>query len=156
MRKHLVVAMFLLVFPSVLMGQTKLDTKWHCGKATTDKSVEVGDVAGHTYGVAQGDCTANPSSIGEKTGTFTEFQEVRKASFNSRGRFVVTTDGGDKMYHTYEATGDLTKKTVAEKWKLVGGTGKYKGAAGTGTCSGKLNDDGTSEWTCSGTINVGK
>ena len=156
MRKQLAIAMCLLVFPLVLMAQTKLETKWHCGKATTEKSVEVGDVPGHTYGIAQGDCTANPSSIGEKTGTFTEFQEVRKGAFNSRGRFVVTSDSGDKTYYTYEATGDLTKKSVAEKWKLIGGTGKFKGTTGIGTCSGKLNDDGTSEWTCAGTISGAK
>lgn len=149
MRNALFVALCLVVLVSVAAAQAKVDVKWHCGEPTADKTVDVGDVVGHTYGVAQGTCEASGSNIGEKTGQYTEFQEGWKASYSSRGRFVVTLDGGDKMFYTYEAKGDPVKKTVLENWKIVGGTGKQKGAKGSGTCTGKLNDDNTSDWECS-------
>ena len=150
MRKLLVFAMFLLL-ASVAMAQRKFETKWHCGKPTTEKSVDVGDVAGHSYGVAQGECNAVSSGNGEKTGVFTEVQEMWKTSFTVRGHFVVTTDNGEKIYDTYESVGDPVKKTVSEKWKTAGGTGKHKDARGSGTCAGKLQRDGSSDWDCSGT-----
>ncbi len=156
MRKLMTVGMCLLISASAAMAQSQFKMKWHCGKPAAQQSYEIGDVAGHSYGVAQGNCDAASSSLGEKTGTFTELQEIWTTSFKTRGSFNITTDSGDKMYYTYQAIGDPAKKTVSEKWTLVGGTGKHKGNHGSGTCHGKLNDDGSSDWDCSGTTSLGR
>src|SRR3954447_23103829 len=148
MHKALLVALCLVVFATVAVAQTKVETKWHCGKPSEEKSIEIGDVPGHAYAVAQGKCEVTSSSTGEKTGVYTELQEVWKDRYTSHGRFVITMENGDKVYDAYEQKGDLGKKTVAENWKKVGGTGKQKGAKGSGTCAATLHDDGTSDWEC--------
>ncbi len=155
MRTLIVVPLFLLSFVSLATAQSKIEMKWHCAKPTAQQ-YDIGDVAGHSYGVAQGNCNAISSHTGEKTGVFTEVEEIWKDSFATHGHMLVTMEDGDKMYYTYQATGTPAKKTASEKWKLVGGTGKHKDDKGSGTCSGTFNDDGTSDWTCSGTASAGK
>ena len=156
MRKLLLVAVYLLLFASLAMAQSKLETKWHCAKPTGQNKFDVGDVAAHGYVIAQGTCSATSSNAGEKMGAYTEFQEVWKASFANHGRFNVTMDNGDKTYYTYEGTGNPEKKTASNKWKIVSGTGKHKGTKGSGACSGTLLDDGGSDWVCNGTYAIGK
>jgi len=158
-RKLLFVACSLLVFGSVTMAQGKVDTKWHCPKETVSHKLDVGDVPDHSYMITQGTCNATSSDSGfvEKTGDFTEFQEIWKTSFNYHARLNVTMDNGDKVYWTYEgsASTDITKP-VSLKWKILSGTGKYKGIKGSGTCSGKFNADGSADWECTGTYSTGK
>lgn len=154
MRKRFVVAVCLMLGASVCGAQTKFDSKWHCDKPTAEHNLDVGDVDGHSFGIAQGNCVSTSSAISEKSGTFTEFMESWKTSGNIKGRFNVTLQSGDKIFHAYQSTYDPVQKTIAEKWKVEDGSGKYKGAKGSGTCKGKLNDDGTSDWVCSGTISA--
>ena len=156
MRKMLVVAACLLVFASAALAQEKLVSKWHCPKPAAAQKYDVGDEPDHAYAIMQGTCNATSSSAGEKTGAYTEFQETWKASYTNHGRFNVTLDNGDKMYYTYKGSGDPGKKTASNKWEIVKGTGKHKGAKGSGTCSGKLLDDGGSDWSCTGTVTAGK
>jgi len=159
MRKFLVVAFALLVSGSVALAQNKIDTKWHCPKPPTAQKFDVGDVADHVYEIDQGTCSATSSDPGfpQKTGSFTEFHEAWKASINLHGRFNATMDNGDKIYYTYEASVSTDiSKPAANKWKIVGGTGKYKGIKGSGTCSGKYNADGSSDWSCTGPYTMGK
>ena len=159
MRKLLFVAFSLLVFASAAMAQNRVDTKWHCPKPSADHSFAVGDVADHSYMILQGTCTATSSDSGfaEKTGDYTEFREMWKASFSLHGRFSATMDNGDKVYYTYQgsASTDITKP-ASNKWKIHRGTGKYKGIKGSGTCSGTRHADGSSEWECTGTYSLGK
>ena len=56
------------------------------------------------------------------------------------------------IYYVYNTKGDPAKKTALEVWRIANATGKHKGTTGSGTCKGKINDDGTSDWDCSGTI----
>ena len=109
--------------------------------------------------ILEGTCTATSSSNGypEKSAAYTEFKEMWKASFSLHGRFNVTMDNGDKVYYTYEGSGstDITKP-ASNKWKIQSGTGKYKGIKGSGTCSGTLHEDGSSDWECTGTYSMGK
>jgi hypothetical protein len=156
MRKLFMVAICLLLFASLVMAQTKLETKWHCPKSAAEHKFDVGDVADHAYLITQGTCNATSSNSGEKTGAYTEFQETWKASFTNHGRFNVTMDNGDKTYYTYEGTGDPPKKTASNKWKILSGTGKHKGIKGSGACSGTLLADGGSDWVCTGTFSMGK
>jgi hypothetical protein len=156
MRKVFVVAICLMLFASLAVAQSKLETKWHCGKPPAEQKFGVGDVAGHSYAIMQGTCNATSSNIGEKMGAYTEFQERWIASYTNHGRFNVTMDNGDKTYYTYEGTGNPEKKAASNKWKIVSGTGKHKSTKGSGTCSGTLLDDGGSDWACTGTLSMGK
>jgi hypothetical protein len=157
MRKFLLVALALVVSASVSVAQ-KVDTKWHCSKATAEHKLDVGDAPDHSYWIGQGDCTATSSEgdLKEKTGQYTEFHENWKASFNFHGRYNATTDNGDKAFYTYEGTSstDITKP-AANKWKIASGTGKLKGIKGSGGCAGKVNADGSADWECTGTYSMG-
>jgi hypothetical protein len=157
MRKPVLFALTLLVFGSVAVAQ-KIDTKWHCPKATTEQKLDVGDTPDHSYWIGQGSCTATSSDgdLKEKSGQFTEFHETWKASFTFHGRYNATTDNEDKVFYTYEGTASTDPaKPAANKWKVVSGTGKYKGIKGSGSCSGKGNADGSFDWHCTGTYSMG-
>jgi hypothetical protein len=156
MRKELVVAVCLMLGASVAGAQSKFDSKWHCDKPAVNHSLDVGDVAGHSFVIEQGNCTSTASAIGEKSGVFTEFVEGWKKSGTIKGRFNVTLENGEKVFHSYQSTFDPVQNTIAEKWTVADGTGKYKGAKGSGTCKGKVNGDGTSDWDCTGTIVASK
>jgi hypothetical protein len=159
MRKLLLVAFSLLMFGSAAMAQSKIDTKWHCPNQSTNHKFDVGDIPDHSYVIFQGTCNATSSVSGfaEKKGDFTEFQETWKASISLHGRFNVTMDNGDKVYYTYEETRstDITKH-ASNKWKILSGTGKYKGIKGSGACSGTFHEDGSADWECTGTYSMGK
>jgi hypothetical protein len=159
MRKLIFLVFSLLVFASVAMAQNKLDTKWHCPKQSEDHSFAVGDVPGHSYMILQGTCTATSSATDypEKSAEFTEFREVWKASTTNHGRFNVTMENGDKVFYTYggSASADLAKPAT-NKWKINSGTGKYKGIKGSGTCTGTMHEDESSDWHCTGTYSMGK
>ena len=154
MQKLTLVAICLVVLSSLAMAQNNLDTKWHCMKPAAEQSYPAADSV-HNYGAAQGTCNATSSKTGEKSGSYTEAIETTKTSISNRGTYVVTMEDGDKTYYTYSGNASPVQKTGSNKWKIMGGTGKYKAAKGAGTCSGKLNDDGSSDWTCSGTFSAG-
>jgi hypothetical protein len=153
-RERLLVAFCLLVFGSAAMAQ-KVDTKWHCANPTANHTLAVGDEPDHSYVLGQGACTATASGTGEKSGAYTEFQELWKASFTNHGRFNVTMDNGDMAYYTYEGSGptDITKPAI-NKWKILSGTGTHKGIKGSGSCSGTRHADGSSDWACTGTYSM--
>lgn len=158
MRNLLLVALSLLVSGSIAMAQSKVDTKWHCSKAAAEHKLDVGDAPDHSYSIGQGTCEATSSggALKEKAGDYTEFHDAWKASFNFHGHFNATTDNGDKVYYTYEgsASTDIAKP-AANKWKIVSGTGKHRGIKGSGSCSGKVNADGSADWECTGTYSMG-
>ena len=128
-----------------------IDTKWHCSKPAENPMLKVGDVPDHNYALAQGTCDATGGKSGEKSGTWTEFQESWKTSLKFHGYFNVTMNDGDMVYYTYDQTGKPGEKKMLNKWKIASATGKHKGEKGSGTCTGMLNDDGSSDWECKGT-----
>ncbi len=157
MRKLFLIALSLVVSASIAMAQSKIDTKWHCSKAAGDQKLDVGDVPDHIYWIGQGTCDATSSDgdLKEKNGHYTEFHDGWKTSFNFHGYYNATMDDGDKVYYKYEGSGSTdTAKPIANKWKVVNGTGKYKGIKGSGGCSGKLNADGSDDITCTGTYSI--
>jgi hypothetical protein len=157
MRKLSLVALCLFVLAAVAMAQEKMETKWNCSKPSDSHSFDVGDVPNHSYVILQGSCTATSSNTGEKTGAYTEFQEVWKDRFTNHGRFTATTDSGDKLYYVYEGAGSAdTKKPVTNKWKIVDASGKHKGMKASGGCTGNRHDDSSSDWTCTGAWSAGK
>jgi hypothetical protein len=153
MRKFAFVAFCMLVSGSAAMAQSKINTVWHCAAdASKQASFDVGDVAGHSYAIVQGTCTATKTATGDKTGAFTEFDENWTASYTNRGRFNVTKDSGDMVYYSYSGSGPADiKKPAKNTWKILSGTGKQKGITGSGGCTGVRNADGSSDWTCTGT-----
>jgi hypothetical protein len=157
MHKHWLIAFSLLLFASAAMAESKVDTKWHCSKAAAEYKLDVGDVPDHIYWIGQGTCeaTSNTGGLKEKSGTFTEFHDAWKTSFTYHGRYNATLEDGDKIYYTYEGSGspDPTKP-VANKWKVVGGTGKYKGIKGSGSCAGTVNADGSVDLECTGAVSM--
>lgn len=148
-------AFCLLLFGLAATAQTKLETKWHCQKASEEHQFDVGDQPDHSYSIAQGACDATSSKTGEKSGQYTEFREIWKASYTNHGRYNVTMDNGDMVYYTYQgsAPSDI-KKPASNKWTITKGTGKHKGIKGSGGCSGTRNDDGSSDWACTGTYSM--
>jgi hypothetical protein len=154
MRKLVLVAFCLLLAGSVAMAQV-METKWHCSKSGENPTLEVGDMPGHTYGLAHGTCDATSSKGGEKSGAWTEFEETWKASYTLHGRFNVTMDNGDMVYYTYERMGKPSEKKLINRWKIVSGTGKHRGIRGSGSCTGTWNDDGTADFQCTGTNSMG-
>jgi len=158
MRNFVLVALSLLVCVSAATAQSKVDTKWHCSKPTTENKLDVGDMPDHSYAIAQGTCeaTATAGDLKEKSGAYTEFHDAWKTSFKFHGHYNSATDNGDKVFYTYEGTSSTdTTKPAANKWKIVNGTGKNKGIKGSGTCSGKGNADGSYDWECTGTYSMG-
>lgn len=152
MRKSVLAVCFVLAVGAVMAAQTKIETKWHCPKATSEQKMDVGDMPDHTYGVAQGTCsaTASDKDFEEKSGAWTELRDAKKSGINSHGTFIVTLASGDKVTYSY-AISAPTNKPVTNKWTLSNGTGKLKGGKGSGSCTGKMNTDGSSDWECTGT-----
>jgi hypothetical protein len=153
MRKPVLMAFCLLLFGSFLLAQ-KVDTAWHCTKPAQNPSLAVGDTPDHNYELAQGTCNATGGSTGEKSGAWTEFEDSSKTSVGTHGRFNVTTDNGDIVYYTYEWSIKPGDKKLTNHWKIVSGTGKHKGIHGSGSCSGTNNEDGSSDWKCTGTAST--
>jgi hypothetical protein len=134
------------------MAQGKIETKWNCAKPDANPMFEVGDEAGHQYALAQGTCAATSSASGEKSGKYTEFDDIWKTMHTGHGRFNVTMDNGDMVYYTYETSGSSDmKKPLSNKWKIVNGTGTHKGTKGSGSCTGHQHEDGGTDWVCTGT-----
>jgi len=144
-------------------AQNKISTQWNCGATPADQhNIAVPDAEGHSYTIAQGNCTAEKGSIGgskEKEGTFTEFGDTTPTAMQNHGVFVDTLESGDKVYYHYHGSQtwkDGKMVSGANKWTLAGGTGKAKGIKGEGSCKGKGNPDGSSIWDCVGTYTMAK
>ena len=161
MRKLLIT--FLLVFPLLPLllatAQTKIDTKWHCPNVSANHELQVGDVPGHSYAILQGTCSATSSNddLHEKTTSYTEFVESWKDSNKFFGRWNVTLQDGDQVFYSYEGAESIpSDKPTTDHWKILSGTGKHKNIKGSGTCTGQVHDDGSSDWECVGEYSVRK
>ena len=158
MRTPLTIACSVLVLASVATPQAKVDTKWHCPNVSANYELQVGDVPDHSYAILQGTCSAvSASGLPEKSAAYTEFVESWKASNKFFGSWNVTLRDGDKIFYSYqgaEQTG--SKMPVTDHWKISGGTGKYKKVNGSGTCTGRVHDDGSSDWECVGEYSSAK
>jgi hypothetical protein len=161
MRHTLLFALALCTAGSVA-GAQAVNATWKCAPLGTPTALAVGDVPGHMFVLEQLKCTALSGSIGgvkEKEGVATEFADATGNNSKGHGEFVETLSSGDKLHYTYTTTGvskDGKMVEGANKWTVVGGTGKFKGAKGSGTCKGTPNPDGSSTFGCTGNITPGK
>lgn len=161
MRRLWLIGCSVLLLSSLSLAD-KLVSQWNCGKASDAHSIDVGDQANHSYAVSKTTCTAIKSGVGgvkEKEGIGTEFDETMGDALTWHGVFVVTMENGDKIHYTYSNSGKGMLKagqfqSGANKWSIVGGTGKFASAKGEGSCQGKGNADGTATWDCEGTYTL--
>ena len=164
MRRFCLSACCVLVLASLAMAENSLNSQWNCQKPSDAHSIDVGDQPDHSYAVTKTTCTAakpEANVLKEKEGVGTQFSETKGGLSTWHGVFVVTTDGGDKIYYNYENVGagmvkDGQFQSGNNKWSIAGGTGKFAGAKGSGMCRGKGNADGTAVWDCTGTYTLAK
>ncbi len=162
MRKLVFAAVVVCLCASVATAQGKIEAGWKCAKATAQHALDVGDQPNHAYSIDQFKCTATQGEIAgvkDKEGTGTEFMEANATGSSGHGIYVETMANGDKIRYTFTASSTSDKgmmKTATDKWTIASGTGKFKGLKGSGTCNGKGNADGSSDWTCTGTYTMGK
>jgi hypothetical protein len=156
----LVCGLVLTCAGGALAQEGKVDNGWACGKPASANSIDVGDMAGHAYGIDQIKCTSPKGEIAgvrEKEGTGTEFMEVKGNKATGHGIFVETMTNGDKLTFNYQLSGTMENgmlKSGTDKWQAVSGTGKFKGIKGSGTCTGTGTADGGANWTCAGTYTL--
>lgn len=142
----------------------KIMTSWKCQAPNPPPTmVPVPDMANHMYGVDQFTCTATKGEIEgvkQKDGGGTEFTEARGTSVSGHGVFVETLANGDKVTYNYTFKGTMTAdnkmQSGSNSWTIAGGTGKFKGMTGKGTCAGKGNPDGSANYECTGTYSMTK
>lgn len=150
----------MLLLGSAAFGEGQIASTWQCPKSTVEHSLEVGDVPNHAFSIAQGSCTSSKGTIEgvrEKTGADTEFRESQGTSLRWHGQFTVTMENSDKVYYSYEGSGSSDPaKPATNRWAISGGTGKFQGIKGAGTCTGKRSTDGSSTWDCTGGYALGK
>ena len=114
------------------------------------------------YVLQQGKCTATKgeiAGIADKEGISTEFMEATGNNGKGHGMFVETMANGDKIYISYQATGTTSNKQFqsgSNTWTVSGGTGKFAGAKGSGSCKGKGNPDGSANFDCTGSVTLAK
>ncbi len=151
----------LLLSAPLALAKDKLAFQWNCGSPLEKHTIDVGDRANHSYSISKIACSPGKSSLREKSGLATRFEDSAETFDNWHGILVATTENGDKIYYSYASKGDAVRKegkfqSGAETWSIVGGTGMFAGARGKGTCIGQRNSDGTVTWDCQGTYGVTK
>lgn len=162
MRKELALLALLCLSITVNAAESKVASEWKCGKPEGMNPIAIGDHPNHSYATYQIKCTASSGEINgikEKEGTATEFSEINGDKSSGHGVFVETLANGDKLYVNYQATTTLKNgqmQSGSNKWQTTGGTGKFKGSKGSGSCTARPNPDGTASFTCTGTNSTGK
>ena len=147
---------------SFALAQGKVASEWKCAKPAAPHSMEVGDQPNHAYSISQTKCAATKGEIGgvkEKEGTATDFFEATGNNSSGHGVFVETMANGDKVHYTYTSSATMKGAQMASggnKWRVTGGTGKFRGSKASGTCKGTGNPDGSITWTCNGTYSLPK
>lgn len=162
MRKLVLIGGLVCLCATVALAQGKIASEWKCAKPAMMHALEVGDQPGHAYAIDQVKCTAVKGEMAgakEKEGTGTEFADVNGDKSSGHGLFVETLASGDKAHITYQFTATTKNgqfQSGSNKWQISGGTGKLKGAKGSGSCTAKGNPDGSSNFTCNGTYTLSK
>jgi hypothetical protein len=166
MKRILSIAAALCVMAAFAQAQTpapvKVASSWKCEAPNPVNALPVGDAPDHMYVLQQGKCTATKgeiAGIADKEGISTEFMEATGNNGKGHGMFVETMANGDKIYISYQATGTTSNKQFqsgSNTWTVSGGTGKFAGAKGSGSCKGKGNPDGSANFDCTGSVTLAK
>lgn len=162
MGKLVLVVGLMCLCASPALAQGKIENGWACAKPAVAHSIEVGDQPSHAYSIDQITCTSSKGEIAgvrEQEGTGTEFAEVTGNSSQGHGVFVETMANGDKIHFTYQFTATIKNglmQSGSNKFQATSGTGKFKGIAASGTCTGTGSADGSVTWSCTGTYSIPK
>ena len=138
----------------------KTASAWKCAAPNPTHAVPVAGHANHAYVVSSIQCTAvkgEIAGIAEKSGVATEFVEVMGDKAKGHGIFAETLANGDTLTVSYEFTGTMKNQQFqsgSNKWTVMDGTGKLKGAKGQGTCTAKGGPDGSLNFDCTGTYTL--
>jgi hypothetical protein len=141
----------------VALAQGKTNVQWKCDKPAVQHSIPVGDQPGHAYAIDQINCTAIKGDIAGnkmKSGSGTEFLDIKGDTVTGHGEFVENMENGDKNVYKYEFSGTAQNgafQSGTNKWSLIKGGGKMKGGKASGTCKGKGNPDQSTSFDCTGT-----
>ncbi len=148
--------------PSLAMAQTKISGTHQCSTGV-EQTMQIGDRPNHSFTISQGKCTCpKPTTIEgiqDKERAYTNFREVSGNSARSRGYNIATMANGDEVHFSYQVTATLKEgvpQNLKGAWTIVGGTGKFAGIKGKGTCKGKTNPDGSRTWDCAGEYQIAK
>jgi hypothetical protein len=147
----------LCVVSSIALAQEKSNVQWRCDKPAVQHTIDVGDKPGHAYAIDQINCTAIKGEIAGvkmKSGTGTEFLDIKGDKTTGHGEFVENMENGDKNYYKYEFIGTSKNgafQSGSNKWSMTEGGGKMTGGKASGTCTGKGNTDGSTSFDCAGT-----
>ncbi|HZM10546.1 MAG TPA: hypothetical protein VFC15_10080 [Candidatus Limnocylindrales bacterium] len=136
-------------------AQTKSSISGTCAKADVEQSVPAGDQPGHLFMVAQGKCTTKGEVGGQtsKSGAYSEHRDVTANRIKAAGVYVETYDSGDKIIYNYQMSMGLKDGALQAgkgTYQVTGGTGKFKGIKGTGTCAYTGGANGTNDYSCTG------
>ena len=137
-----------------------ISSAWSCAVPSPVHALPVGDTPDHMYVVRQVKCTATKGEIAgvkEVEGTGTELVDARGNNATGQGLFVEKLANGDTIHVRYDFKGtskDKVFQTGSNKWSVVGGTGMFKGAKGSGSCTAKGNPDGSANFECQGTYTL--
>ncbi len=148
------VALLVLLLPTLAGAQTKISGTVKC-KIHTQSTAEVGDRPNHSFALSQGTCPwVKPweiEGIQSKEGSFTELVEISGNSSQARGYYLDTMANGDKVHYRHENTvtwAGGVPQSGETTLRIIGGTGKFIGIKGHGTCKGKAGEDGSLIWQC--------
>lgn len=157
MKRFCLVLFCLFAASSVVVAQEKANVQWKCDKPAVQHTIDVGDQPGHAYAIDQINCTAITGEIAGvkiKSGTGTEFLDVKGDKATGHGEFVENMENGEKHYYKYEFTGASKNgafESGSNKWRMTKGDGKMKGGKASGICTAKGNADGSVSFDCTGT-----
>jgi hypothetical protein len=70
----------------------------------------VGDRANHSYSISKIACSPGKSSLQEKSGVATRFEDSAETFDNWHGILVATAENGDKIYYSYASKDDAVRK----------------------------------------------
>jgi hypothetical protein len=141
-------------------AQTNYTFSGTCPKAAFQQSIPAGDAAGHSFGVARGTCSTNDRIGGAaaKAGAWSEIQEITSRRMKTRGVYVETFDGGDKVFYDYRQTwliANGTMQSAKGEFKAIGGTGKMQGIKAKGHCTFTPEANDAATYSCSGDYTLG-
>lgn len=163
MRKALFLAGVLFLLAPIAVAQDQVSGTAQCGKLDIEHIVPVGDNPSHSYGLTQAKCTwPKPFMFGgvaSKEGVGTAVQEANGGKVKGHGTYIDTAANGDKVHYNYQFSGtmkDGKMDITAHSWQIVGGTGKFEGAKGKGTCKVTPTADGGMTYECEGEYTLAK
>lgn len=142
------VVVLVMLFASVVAGQTKIAGKMHCPKPQALAAAEPGDEAEHTMRLEKSTCTwLIPFEMaGERAAevAFVAFSEESITRAATNGTIVGNMANGDKFYISFHwaALKANDPENTKGYWEFTGGTGKLKGITGKGTYTANENENG--------------